>query len=257
MDHRSRLTDQTHPAPVPPDVLPATTRWTSLATAFGTAEALPAALALLTDADPGVREAALRDALGAVTHQNTIYEATVPVALYVAAILSHPTLQACDDPDAGTQHRPALVQLLEWLGETAYDANDESAAFEEQHVGEGPDEPMRAFRDARPAIHSAVRPFLDHENAAVRHTALVASIPLIEHPVLARHQAELTEHARRLLDTSTDRHHRDRTLNALNSWGHDTSGLENASDRAARVRHARLRAAHEAGKGGYSDEPPF
>lgn len=64
------------------------TDWASLATPCGTGENLPAALARLLDPDPGIRAVAVVDALGAVTHQNSIYEATVPVALYVAAILS-------------------------------------------------------------------------------------------------------------------------------------------------------------------------
>ncbi|MEV7783748.1 hypothetical protein [Kitasatospora sp. NPDC088351] len=268
MTRSRRQTEQPHPAELPPfQALLDSTNWASLATACGTGESLPAALTLLTSSDPVIRESALQDALGPVTHQNSIYEATVPVALFVAAILNHPAITAGDySHDATTPPtRPTLVQFLDWLGDTAYDADDECVAIDERLYGEGClDEyaEMRAFRDARPAIFSAVQALLGHDNAEVCHAALIAAIPLIEHPLLTQHQADLAGHARRLLATSTDRHHRDRVLDALKAWGHDTSGLENASDIAAREHYARLRAARGSWDGnwiggGYSEDPPF
>ncbi|MFD5618937.1 hypothetical protein [Streptomyces yangpuensis] len=266
MTHSSNQNEQPPPAALPPfQTLLDSTNWGALATACGTGEALPAALRLLTDPDPVIRKSALQDALGPVTHQNSIYEATVPVALYVAAILNHPAITADDDnPDAETQNRPTLVQLLDWLGDTAYDANDECVAIDESLYGEGiHDERMHAFRNVRPAIYSAVHRLLDHDNADVRHTALVTAIPLAEHPLLTHHQADLADHARRLLASSTDRHHRDRVLDALKAWGHNTSCLEDASDIAAREHYARLRAARASwgsnwtGGGSYSNDPPF
>ncbi|MEU1306909.1 hypothetical protein [Streptomyces shenzhenensis] len=107
----------------------------------------------------------------------------------------------------------------------------------ERDFGEGlldacPD--MRAFRDLRPVIYSAVQPFLTDDRAKVRDAALVVAIPLAEH------RNELADRARRLLSTNTDRYKRDRALDALNAWGHDTSTLENANDIAARKYHARM-----------------
>ncbi|MEV7929020.1 hypothetical protein [Kitasatospora sp. NPDC088779] len=268
MTQSRRQTEQPHPAELPTfRTLLDRTNWASLATARGTGEALPAALTLLTDPDPVIRESAIQDALGPVSHQNSIYEATVPVALYVAAILNHPPVTTGDfSHDAKTPPtRPTLVRLLDWLGDTAYDADDECVAISERHYGKSfldEYEEMRAFRDARPAIFSAVHALLSHDNADVRHTALVAAIPLIEHPLLTQHQADLAGHARRLLATSTDRRHRDRVLDALKAWGHDTGGLENASDVAAREHYARLEAARASADGnwtgcGYSEDPPF
>ncbi|WP_331738195.1 hypothetical protein [Streptomyces sp. NBC_01276] len=263
--HSRSQTEQPRPAGLPAfQTLLDSTNWASLATACGTGESLPAALTLLTSPDPVIRESALQDALGPVTHQNSIYEATVPVALFVAAILDHPAITAGDHCHDATT-RPTLVQLLDWLGGTAYDANDECVAFDESLYGEGClDEfaEMRAFRDARPAIFSAVQALLGHDDADVRHSALIAAIPLIEHPLLTRHQADLAGHARRLLAASTDRHHRDRVLDALKAWGHETRGLENTSDIAAREHYARLRAARASRDGdwtggGYSEDPPF
>jgi hypothetical protein len=93
------------------------TDWASLTAACGTGESLPAALARLLDPDPVVRAAAAKDALGGVTHQNTIYEATVPVTLYVAAILDQPTIAAggFGHDTAIPPRRPTLVRLLDWL----------------------------------------------------------------------------------------------------------------------------------------------
>ncbi|MEU6890055.1 hypothetical protein ABZ918_33725 [Streptomyces viridosporus] len=236
------------------------TDWASLQTPTGTGEFLPAALARLLDADPVVRAAAVDNALGAVTHQNTIYEATVPVALYVAAILNHPATAAGDfrqEADRAPRY-PTRAALLDWLSSTAYDADDECVAIGERSSGsafldECPD--MRAFRDLRPAIYSAVHPLLGHHDANVRDAALVAAIPLAEHPVLTSHRGELADHARRLLTTSTDRYKRDRVLEALKEWGHDISGLENSDDIAAREFHARRIAENWAG--GCAEDPPF
>lgn len=243
------------------------TDWASLATACGTGESLPAALARFLDPDPAVREDAAKNVLEEVTHQNTFYEATVPVALYVAAILNQPDITAGDfDPDSAVPaRRPTLVRLLAWLSATAYDADDECVALGERHYGDRfllEYEEMRAFRDLRPALFSAVQPLLGHESADARDAALVAAIPLAEHPLLAEQRGELVDHARRLLATSTDRHNRDRVLDALKAWGHETSDLENAADVAARERYARLRA-ERASRGGewapgeYSEDPPF
>ncbi|MFG2934210.1 hypothetical protein [Streptomyces achromogenes] len=234
----------------------------SLATPCGTGKSLPTALARMLSPDPVVRSAATDDALREVTHQNTIYEATVPVALYVAAILHHPAVEAGDfGDDAGMpRRRPTLVRLLEWLSATAYDADDECVAIGERHFGkEFLDEygEMRAFRDVRPAIFCAVHPFLGHDNAEVRDAALVAAIPLAEHPVLTAHRAELVGHACHLLATSTDRYNRDRVLSAMKAWGHDTRDLENAADIAARERYARPKAEGDSWTGGYCEDPPF
>ncbi|MFJ7181615.1 hypothetical protein ACIQXA_35785 [Streptomyces massasporeus] len=243
------------------------TDWASLGTVRGTGASLPTALAGILNPDPAVRTAATDSALRAVTHQNTIYEATVPMALYVAAILSHPVIAAanCGHDANNRPHRPTLVRLLKWLSDTAYDADDKCAAIGERYFGKGfLDEygEMHEFRDLRPAIFSGVHPLLSHDNAGVRDAALIAALPLAEHPGLTAHRAELVGHARRLLATSTDRYNRDRVLAAMKAWGHDTSDLENADDIATRERYARFTAKRDSwrateGTGGYSENPPF
>ncbi|MFF7529930.1 hypothetical protein ACKI1Q_15230 [Streptomyces galilaeus] len=262
----SRTTENPHPELPHFQELLDGTNWASLATPYGTGESLPAALTRLLDPNPSIRAAAARDALDAVTHQNTIYEATVPVALYVAAILNHPATAAGEhahEADLQLRH-PTRETLLDWLGYTAYDADDQCVAMGERHFGEGfldacPD--MQAFRDLRPMIYSAVQPFLTDDSAKVRDAALVAAIPLAEHHALTEYRNELADHVHRLLSTSTDRYKRDRTLDALNAWGHDTSTLENANDIAAREYQARM-ADHDLwwasnGTGGCAEDPQF
>ncbi|MGV9358665.1 hypothetical protein [Streptomyces misionensis] len=238
------------------------TDWASPATPCGTGESLPTALARLLDHDPGTRAAAAVTALGAVTHQNSIYEATVPVALYVAAILNHPATETGADGQNAERapHRPTRAVLLDWLGNTAYDANDENVAAGERLCGKeflDDYQEMHAFRHLRPVLYSAVQPLLGHDDAEVRAAAVIAGIPLVEHPALAVHRGELADRARNLLATSTDRYQRDRVFDALKAWGHDTSGLENADDRSVRELRTRRIAERTSWAGGYAEEPPF
>ncbi|MFJ7130476.1 hypothetical protein [Streptomyces sp. NPDC098101] len=245
------------------------TDWASLGIAYGTGASLPEMLTRLLDVDPDVREAAADAVFRAVNDQNTVYEAAAPVALYVAAVLDHPVVTTDGDGhghgDGTRPHRPTLVRLLEGLGDLAHDADDERVALGERRFGKGfldDHHEMRALRDLRPVLFSAVRPLLGHENADVRDTALAAAISLSEHPALGTHRGELIEHARHLLATSPDSRYRDLSLDALKAWGQDISGLENASDVTAReLRDRRLAEINSwrttDGTGGCAEDPPF
>ncbi|MGW7332556.1 hypothetical protein ACWGIU_28970 [Streptomyces sp. NPDC054840] len=59
-----------------------------------------------------------------MTHQNTIYEATVPVSLYIAVILNQPDITAGDfDLDTAVPpRRSTLLRLLTWLSDRAVPA---------------------------------------------------------------------------------------------------------------------------------------
>ncbi|MGW1878752.1 hypothetical protein [Streptomyces sp. NPDC001975] len=236
------------------------TDWASLEMPIGTGDMLPAALARLLDPDPDVRVSAVEEALGAVTHQNTIYEATVPVALFVAAVLNHPTTAAGEAGQTAVRAPgyPTRAALLDWLASTAYDADDACVASGERTSGsalpdEGPD--MRAFRELRPLFYRAVHPLLGDEHEEVRHAALVAALPLAQHSLLTSLRGELADHAHGLLATSTHRYRRDRVLEALKGWGHDISVLENADDIAVHEHWARQNA--ERWAGGCAEDPPF
>lgn len=82
-------------APREPDLPPyqivlSETDWDSLETPFGNGENLPEVLTRLLTPDPRAQVNALSELGEMVGHQNTIYEATAPVAMYVAGILTHP-----------------------------------------------------------------------------------------------------------------------------------------------------------------------
>ncbi|MFJ9692264.1 hypothetical protein [Kitasatospora sp. NPDC101183] len=172
------------------------------------------------------------------------------MALFVAAVLA-------DIDELG--YVATLTELLEWLGCTADDADDLNLAIAEQPPP-GHETwvcmALRAFRDQRPTLFAAVRPFLDHPVPEVRELAVVTMLPLSEHPDLASHRGEVIDHSHRLLASSTHRRRRDRVLGALKDVGHDTSTLENASDIEARERRARFWANSGSGPR-YSESPPF
>ncbi|MGW3134795.1 hypothetical protein [Streptomyces sp. NPDC001139] len=232
--------------------------WESLGTARGDGGFLPAVLSRLLDPDPTIQMGAVSE-LEPVCHQNSFYEATLPVALYVAAILFHPATATTVAPNRQTDPErgyPVRAALLDWLGSLVYDAGDECLAVGERHfdgdyLADYPE--MRAFRDHRPAFYRSVSRFLSDEDTAVRDAATVAAIPLIEHPSLSCHRDELGRRVHRLLAGSTNRYHRGRSLDTLKTWGHDTSVLETAADIAARTRHVRSDDWAE----GCMDEPPF
>ncbi|MGP4030102.1 hypothetical protein [Actinomadura sp. 3N407] len=233
------------------------TKWARLGTPMGQAASLPAALARLLDPDPTVRADAARDVLTEVTHQNTVYEATVPVALYIAAILNLPSTTAGEP--AGDL-LPTRFTLLEWLGDTSDDADDESVAAGARIFG--PDHPdadstVRIYRELRPAVYRAVQELLDDPDSRVRDAALIAAIPLAEHPALAAQRDILADRACLLLAASSNRHHRNRALDALRTWGHDTSTLENTEDAAARQRYNLVRNPDPWAGAGSTDDPPF
>lgn len=233
-----------------------TTDWSALETPYGDGGFLPAALVNILDPDPRVRSDAVGEALGGVIHQNSIYEATVPVAQFVAAILGHPATATgvVHWSSESTQARPTRAVLLTWLGDTAYDADDDTMAAA-SCLHDYP--PMRAFRDLRPAFYEAVRPLLDDRDAFVRDAAAVAAIPLTEHPYLAAERRGLPSRLHRLLATSINRIQRNCAFAALGAWGYDTAWLETPDDIAVRESYARWKAAREDTSGGYTDDPPF
>ncbi|WP_329298156.1 hypothetical protein OG410_05980 [Streptomyces sp. NBC_00659] len=78
------------------------TNWAALQHAYGRAADAPEMLIALLNTDQGVRTKALGDLHDVLHHQNTIYEATVPTARYVAAILSDPRTMLPVDKVRGT-----------------------------------------------------------------------------------------------------------------------------------------------------------
>jgi hypothetical protein len=181
-------------------------------------------LARLVEPDPKVQVSALRELGELVGHQNTIYEATAPVAMYVAGILTHPAATTLRP----YRNVPVRAALLHWLGSTAYDASDEIVRRTEQYVPGfgGPRTAVAAFRGLRPMLYRAVAPFLRDGQDDVRQAAVVTALILAEHPALAEHRHHLAVHARAVLDTSCEETDRRVARQALRAWGHDVPELE-------------------------------
>ncbi|MFD7100842.1 hypothetical protein [Streptomyces xanthophaeus] len=200
------------------------THWGSLQTAFGSGECLPEVLARLLEPDPKVQVTALSELGELVGHQNTVYEATAPVAVYVAGILAHPAAMTLRP----YRNVPIRATLLNWLASTAYDASDETVDRIERYfpgfLTHGTT--MVALRDLRPMLYRAVAPFLQDSHEDVCEAAGLAALILAEHPALAQHRDHLAVHARRILDTSSDAHGRRVAWKALEAWGHDVTGME-------------------------------
>ncbi|MEU0580432.1 hypothetical protein ABZ465_24725 [Streptomyces griseoincarnatus] len=75
-------------------------------------------------------------------------------------------------------------------------------------------------------LYRAVAPFLRDSHEDVREAAVTAAVILAEHPALAVHRDHLAEHARALLDTSSDDPNRRVAWKALEAWGHDVTDIE-------------------------------
>ncbi|MEV8455658.1 hypothetical protein AB0467_26360 [Streptomyces sp. NPDC052095] len=202
----------------------AETDWGSLQTAFGNGECLPGVLARLLEPDPKVQVTALSELSELVCHQNSVYEATGPVAMFVAGILDHPSATTLRP----YREVPVRATWLNWLGSTAYDASDEIVDRVKRYSPGFPAHgtTMAAFRDLRPMLCRAVEPFLRDSHEDVREAAGLAALVLAEHPALARRRDHLAVHARRILDTSGDDFNRRVAWKALRAWGHDVTGVE-------------------------------
>ncbi|WP_406476262.1 hypothetical protein [Streptomyces sp. NBC_01615] len=210
------------------------------------APATPVILRDLLDDDSRKQGAALRDLDQAVTHQNTFYSATPLAASFVAAILGDPrTLAKVTDQSRweiahfGEKPRfPLRVGLLDWLGNTAAEANEEWPGGTPANV--------EAFRALRPALCDAIRPFLTDNEQEIRDAALAALLPLLAVPDLAHHRADLRDAAWAL--AANDTPYREHAVRALASWGEDTTPFQQEANTDT-----------DAGTDveGFADDPPF
>ncbi|MFJ9695711.1 hypothetical protein [Kitasatospora sp. NPDC101183] len=167
--------------------------------------------------------AALSQLTELVRHQGTVYEATAPVALYVAGILAHPAAMTLRP----YRNVPVRATLLAWLASTAYNASAEVVDRIEPYApGFAHGTTVAAFRGLRPMLYRSVAPFLHNGHEDVREAAGVAALVLAEHSALARHRDHLAVHARRILDADGDTFNRRVARRALEAWGYDVTGVE-------------------------------
>ncbi|MFE5513847.1 hypothetical protein ACFQ9J_25270 [Streptomyces sp. NPDC056529] len=225
MTHSSFATGASRESDLPPyQAVLMETDWGSLQTAFGNGECLPELLARLLEPDAKVQVTTLSELSELVAHQNSIYEATAPVTMYIAGILAHPATMTLRP----YRNVPVRATLLNWLASTVYDASDEIVARTEQYFPGllTHDTTLVAFRDLRPMLYRAVAPFLQDSHQDIREAAGLAALILAEHPALAQHRDHLAVHGRHILDTSSHAPDQRVAYKALEAWGHDVTDIE-------------------------------
>lgn len=159
---------------------------------MGPAEDTPQMLAELLDADQRVRSEAMDYLHHVVHHQNTLYDATVPAALYVAPILTDPRAVLPVDKQPHDLPGPVRAALLGWLDSVSDAASDEAAMIS-RRIGFPPEEypPFVQTCLIRPSLYSAAAAFLDDPDPHVREAAVAACIPLLDGRRLHHHREKL------------------------------------------------------------------
>ncbi|MFF0864110.1 hypothetical protein ACFYUV_20285 [Nonomuraea sp. NPDC003560] len=224
------------------------TDWASLEHALGPADDTPAALADLLLGTPEAQAKAVRHLNDPVHHQDTLYSATGPAALYVAAILSDPRTDTLVPSREDGQWYPLRQELLEWLGSiTDGVSNDVEAVLVRLGLLPGKDPEFTEVRALRPTLFRAVAAFFQDPNLPVREAALAAAVPLLDAPELAHHQASIAPIVRSVLATSLDRGYQAIAVGGLRAWGEETASLVKQEDLECILSTA----------GGCSDDPPF
>ncbi|MFF4270213.1 hypothetical protein [Streptomyces sp. NPDC001536] len=246
--------------PAPQETL-TRTNWAELNHAYGPAEDVPKVLVALLDPNQAVRTKALGDIHHVVHHQNTLYEATAPTALYVAAILSDPRTTCSVDKDRWSFPGNMRAELLGWIDSVANDVTDAAYIIDSEHGFPLDDYPSAvAVRDIRPLLFSAAFAYTDDSDRHVREAAIAACIPLLDDPRVRHHQAALVPLIRQILGTSELWQYRERAIDALDAWGEDSTGLEGQCDpfwfcSTDLVPDHRTR--YPGADAGCSEEPPF
>ncbi|MFJ7326578.1 hypothetical protein ACIQVN_10060 [Streptomyces cyaneofuscatus] len=195
--------------------------------AYGTAEDVPQILLDLMDADLRVRSKALSRLHHVVHHQNTLYTATAPAAVYVAGILSDVRTLETVEKEPHAFPGPMRAELMGWLDSVANAADDETAATM-RRFGFPPEEylPFVEICRFRPQIFHAVSAFLNDPDVDVRAAAISACIPLLDDPRLIHHRNSLAPLLRDVLAANILWQYQERAVDALERWGQDTTGLE-------------------------------
>ncbi|MFI2415792.1 hypothetical protein [Streptomyces sp. NPDC018947] len=237
------ITDVDEVLPDPWDLL-AGNNWASLEHAHGPAAETPALLAGLLADDPGTQARALRHLNDPLHHQNTIYSATVPAAVYVAAILGDPRTDTVV-VDCDGRALALRAALLDWVTSVAIEVDSEAEAHM-AGVGfcleEYPESVQ--IRALRPGLFQDVSAFLHAPDLAVREAAIAAAVSLLDAPDLVQQRALVTPLVRDVLVSSDNRSYRFIARRGLKSWGEDTVLLPDEQD-------------SDPWAGGCNSEPPF
>lgn len=208
-------------------VLVTATNWATLGHAYGSAAEAPKRLAELLAQDQTVRTKALDYLHHTLHHQNTLYDATVPAALCVAAILPNPRTTRTVDKNHHLTTGCMRAELLHWIASVADAVTDEVDVLSRRHGFPLDDYPPAVgTRRIRPPLHSAAVPYVDDTDRQVAEAAITACIPLLDDPRLLHHRAALIPAIRQTLGTSKRWQHREQAIDTLDTWGEDSTGLE-------------------------------
>jgi hypothetical protein len=203
------------------------TDWAALHHAYGLAADVPDMLTSLLDADQGVRTKAPKDLHGVVHHQNTLYEATRPAALYVAAILPDPRTARTIDKDRWSFPGCLRAELIGWIHSVAEAVSDQDDAIRTRlgfPLSNYP--PAVAIREIRPQLYASTFGYAHDPDPHVREAAIAACIPLLDDPRLRPHRSTLVPLLQQVLGKSELWQYREHAIEALDAWGEDSSGLE-------------------------------
>ncbi|MEV0743383.1 hypothetical protein AB0I51_47435 [Streptomyces sp. NPDC050549] len=242
-------------------VLVTATNWAALGHAYGSAAEAPKRLAELLAQDQSVRTKALDYLHHALHHQNTLYEATVPAALCVAAIVPNPRTTSTVDKDHDSFPGCMRTELLLWIASVAGEVTDEAEVHSRRHGFPLDDYPPAVgIRRIRPQLYSAAVAYVDDTDRHTAEAAITACIRLLDDARLLHHRTALIPAIRQTLGTSELWQHRERAIDALDTWGEDSTGLEGQqnpflfcdSDTPADSASWPMDTS-----GGYSEPPPF
>ncbi|MET9541022.1 hypothetical protein ABZY16_26520 [Streptomyces sp. NPDC006553] len=133
------------------------TDWAVLEHTYGPAQVTPVPLVQLLDEDPEIQAEALGMLDMSVLHQESLYSATAPAALYGATVLTDPRTMTLHDDYTAWDERPRTLRaaLLERLGMIA-----DSAAYNETSGEDDGNDPQDsdAVRAVSGVIYDAVLP---------------------------------------------------------------------------------------------------
>ncbi|MFJ3420871.1 hypothetical protein ACIPN8_31525 [Streptomyces sp. NPDC086082] len=208
-------------------VLLTATNWPTLEHAYGFAAEAPKRLAELLAPDQGTRTKALHYLHHTLHHQNTLYEATVPAALCVAAILPNPRTTRLVDKSRYSFPGCMRTELLLWIASVADAVTDEVDVLSRRHgfpLADYP--PAVGVRRIRPRLYSAAVAYVDDTDRDVAEAAITACMRLLDDPRLLRHRTALVPAIRQTLGTSERWQHRKQAIDVLDSWGEHSTGLE-------------------------------
>ncbi|MEV6384759.1 hypothetical protein AB0M31_35745 [Streptomyces sp. NPDC051773] len=184
-------------------------------------------LAALLDPDQAVRTEAVQYLFGTLNHQNTLYSATVPAAIHVAAILPDPRTTNAVDKDQYDFPGCLRAELLAWIASVADEVSDSVDAIRRQHGFSHDDYPPAVgIRGIRPLLFSAAFDYVSEPDRHVREAAIRACIPLVDDPRVTQRRQTLVPLVRDILGTSELWQHREQAIDALTRWGEDSSGIE-------------------------------